>query len=216
MYWLLLFILPCWLRLFLSLAHISIWLCCYLNESFCTLIGEHCISNFDHVKVFHFGWFYSPVVISDRCCSRHLLHMRDFDPISFVPSAGGLFASGWKNKFLVSFWSGLQTVLSQRLSGSIIVCICVRANVWIISPSISICLAPDIDRCLQEASSGPHGTLDHVGQIYGLMLLLTTRHPATGDISEANRCNLSCLAQSQHFIGSFAFKGYWLHLELIL
>lgn len=44
--------------------------------------------------------------------------------------------------------------------------VCACECVWIVSRSISIDLAPDIDRCLQEAASQPHGTLDHVGQIY--------------------------------------------------
>lgn len=146
-------------------------------------------------------WWSAIAAVHAICCTREIL-----TPFHSLPLQEACSPVAEKTNSWFSFWSGLQTVLPQRLNGSIIVCICMRANVWIISRSISIRLAPDIDRCLQEASSGPHGTLDHVGQIYGLMLPLTTTHPVTGDISEANRCNLSYLAQSQHFIGSFAFK----------
>lgn len=38
-----------------------------------------------------------------------------------------------------------------------------RERVWVVSRSISIPLAPDIDRCPQEAASRPRGTLDGVG-----------------------------------------------------
>lgn len=178
MYRLLLFILPLWFCLVLSLVHCSIWPCLNLNEPFCTFISS---------------W--------------------DFDPISFVPSAAGVFARGTKRIPGLVFEGSADNLVSV-IEWKHRVCVCV----WIISRSISIPLAPDIDRCLQGAASQPHGTLDHVGQIYGLMLPLTTRHPTpiTGDISEANRCNLSCLAQSQHIIGSFEFKAYWLHLEFTL
>lgn len=149
MYRLLLFILPFWFCPVLSLVHLSVLLCFSLNQSFCTFISDYYISNFWSYELFLASLYYSPVVISDRCCSLHLLHVRD-----------------------------LRGILTQFPSfplqeTHLCTCVCV----WILSRSISIPLALDVDRCLQEAASEPHGILDHVGQIYGLMLPLTTRRP---------------------------------------
>lgn len=85
-------------------------------------------------------------------------------------------------EIFVGFWPHFLRSLcrrhvceGQKTNSCIVVHVCVC--VWIISRSISIPLALDVDRCLQEAASEPHGILDHVGQIYGLMLPLTTRRP---------------------------------------
>lgn len=153
MYRLLLFILPFWFCPVLSLVHLSVLLCFSLNQSFCTFISDYYISNFWSYELFLASLYYSPVVISNRCCSLHLLHVRDLrgilTPFPLFPLQETRLR-GAKNEFL------------HR---------CARVC------SISIPLALDVDRCLQEAASEPHGILDHVGQIYGLMLPLTTRRP---------------------------------------
>lgn len=162
MYRLLLFILPFWFCSVLSLVHLSVLLWFSLNQSFCTFISDYYISNFWSYELFLASLYYSPVVISDRCCSLHLLHVRDLrgilTPFPSFPLQETLLRGAKTNSCIV-----------------VHVCVCVR--VWIISHSISIPLALDVDRCLQEAASEPHGILDHVGQIYGLMLPLTTRRP---------------------------------------
>lgn len=131
MYCLLLFILPFWLRLFLSLAHISIWLCCCLNESFCTLISDHCISNFDHVKVFHFGWFYSLfsilwwsaiAAVHAICCTWEILTPFHLFPLQEACSPVAEKTISWFRFGVVC----RQSCLSNWVEASLCAFVCVR------------------------------------------------------------------------------------------
>ena len=139
-------------------------------------------------QLLSYGLFYPPVVIGDCCCSFHLLHVRD-ECVTFWPHFFGCLCRRRLSEGQKETNSRFSIWMICRLDLVLVTCVCVCVCVCV--GIISVRLASGTDRCVQGAASQPHGTLEHVGQIYGLMLPLTTRHrPAvTGDISEASRCN---------------------------